>query len=54
MVFAVIAIGVTPSMFLLKAAAQQTIDVTASGGGKAFGGESWGQLQSNLVATQFT
>ena len=44
MLFAVIAIGVTPSMFLLKAAAQQTIDVTASGGGKAFGGEKMGTV----------
>ena len=44
MLFAVIAIGVTPSMFLSKAAAQQTIDVTASGGGKAFGGEKMGTV----------
>ena len=42
--FAVIALGITPSLFIIKAQAQQTIDVTAAGGGKAFGGEKIGTL----------
>ena len=41
---AVNALGITPSLFTIKAQAQQTIDVTAAVGGKAFGGEKIGTL----------
>ena len=41
---AIIALGITPSLFVIKAEAQQTIDVTAAGGGKAFGGEKIGTI----------
>ena len=41
---AVITLGISPSLFMIKAEAQQTIDVTAAVGGKAFGGEKIGTL----------
>ena len=41
---AIIAVGITASLFVIKAEAQQTIDVTAAAAGKAFGGEKIGTI----------
>ena len=41
---AVIALGIIPSVFIIKAEAQQTIDITAADVGKPSGGEKIGTL----------
>ena len=41
---AVITLGVTPTLFLMKAQAQQTFDITSLGGDNGIGGEKIGTL----------